>query len=54
MLSHAAFGEAAFSFSLQTCEKTKAVPNRGETGDEGKDVGEKQVMRAKTEEALGT
>ncbi|XP_073091360.1 C-C motif chemokine 3-like isoform X1 [Manis javanica] len=24
-------GEGAFPFSLQTCEKTKAVPNRGET-----------------------
>ena len=32
-------GEGAFPFSLQTCEKTEAVLNRGETGDEGKDRG---------------
>ena len=32
-------GGGAFPFSLQTCEKTKAVPSRGEIGDEGKDGG---------------
>ena len=36
---HSDMGEGAFPFSLQTCEKTKVVPNRGETGDEGKDGG---------------
>ena len=34
---HSDMGEGAFSFCLQTCEKTKVVPNRGETGDEGKE-----------------